>query len=185
MAAGMTRDPAGSRGVGLSLPRLLPSPSGAPPHPSLQVDLVVHPSMDQNDPLVRSAIEQVRFRMSNSSTANRQVAAPAGTHSEAALVSVPTKALYSCLCATSEFTGLEFMIHDALVSKRIHFEIVFSLLFIYFCLCWVFVVPRRLSLVAAGRGSSLLAVCGLLVAEAPLVAEHQLWGFVALRCVGS
>ncbi|XP_057604744.1 general transcription factor 3C polypeptide 1 isoform X2 [Hippopotamus amphibius kiboko] len=36
-----------------------------------KVDLVVHPSMDQNDPLVRSAIEQVRFRMSNSSTANR------------------------------------------------------------------------------------------------------------------
>ncbi|KAB0394536.1 hypothetical protein E2I00_004116 [Balaenoptera physalus] len=28
-----------------------------------KVDLVVHPSMDQNDPLVRSAIEQVRFRM--------------------------------------------------------------------------------------------------------------------------
>lgn len=27
--------------------------------------------MDQNDPLVRSAIEQVRFRISNSSTANR------------------------------------------------------------------------------------------------------------------
>uniref|UniRef100_A0A8B9Y541 Ral transcription factor IIIC subunit 1 n=1 Tax=Bos mutus grunniens TaxID=30521 RepID=A0A8B9Y541_BOSMU len=41
-----------------------------------KVDLVVHPSMDQNDPLVRSAIEQVRFRMSNSSTANRQVAPP-------------------------------------------------------------------------------------------------------------
>ncbi|KAH0503001.1 General transcription factor 3C polypeptide 1 [Microtus ochrogaster] len=38
-----------------------------------KVDLVVHPSMDQNDPLVRSAIEQVRFRISNSSTANRQV----------------------------------------------------------------------------------------------------------------
>ncbi|XP_059978368.1 general transcription factor 3C polypeptide 1 isoform X3 [Lagenorhynchus albirostris] len=36
-----------------------------------KVDLVVHPSMDQNDPLVRSAIEQVRFRMSNSSTASR------------------------------------------------------------------------------------------------------------------
>lgn len=43
---------------------------------SPQVDLVVHPSMDQNDPLVRSAIEQVRFRISNSSTASRQVAAP-------------------------------------------------------------------------------------------------------------
>ncbi|XP_006859958.1 PREDICTED: general transcription factor 3C polypeptide 1 [Chrysochloris asiatica] len=36
-----------------------------------KVELVVHPSMDQNDPLVRSAIEQVRFRISNSSTASR------------------------------------------------------------------------------------------------------------------
>ncbi|XP_006896693.1 PREDICTED: general transcription factor 3C polypeptide 1 [Elephantulus edwardii] len=36
-----------------------------------KVELVVHPSMDQNDPLVRSAIDQVRFRISNSSTANR------------------------------------------------------------------------------------------------------------------
>lgn len=50
----------------------LPYPLGYPKL-SLQVDLVVHPSMDQNDPLVRSAIEQVRFRISNSSTANRQV----------------------------------------------------------------------------------------------------------------
>ncbi|XP_004615986.1 general transcription factor 3C polypeptide 1 [Sorex araneus] len=41
-----------------------------------KVDLVVHPSMDQNDPLVRSAIEQVRFRISNSSTANRIKVAP-------------------------------------------------------------------------------------------------------------
>ena len=88
MAAGMTRDPAGSRGGGATL---------APPfffrsslHAFLQVDLVVHPSMDQNDPLVRSAIEQVRFRMSNSSTANRQVASPAEVHSKAAPASVPT-----------------------------------------------------------------------------------------------
>ncbi|XP_062040759.1 general transcription factor 3C polypeptide 1-like isoform X2 [Lepus europaeus] len=41
-----------------------------------KVDLVVHPSMDQNDPLVRSAIEQVRFRISNSSTANRAKVPP-------------------------------------------------------------------------------------------------------------
>ncbi|XP_036268902.1 general transcription factor 3C polypeptide 1 isoform X1 [Pipistrellus kuhlii] len=41
-----------------------------------KVDLVVHPSMDQNDPLVRSAIEQVRFRISNSSSANRLKAPP-------------------------------------------------------------------------------------------------------------
>ena len=49
-------------------PALWDTPTSPP-----QVDLVVHPSMDQNDPLVRSAIEQVRFRISNSSTANRQV----------------------------------------------------------------------------------------------------------------
>uniref|UniRef100_A0A9L0R956 Ral transcription factor IIIC subunit 1 n=1 Tax=Equus caballus TaxID=9796 RepID=A0A9L0R956_HORSE len=51
-----------------------------------KVDLVVHPSMDQNDPLVRSAIEQVRFRISNSSTANRvkvpQPPAPQGEAEE-------------------------------------------------------------------------------------------------------
>ena len=89
------------------------------------------------------------------------------------------------LCAISEFTGLEFMIHDPLVSKRIHFGILFSLSFIYFWLRWVFVVTRRLSPVAAGRGSSLVAVCGLLVAVASIVGEHRLWGFVALRRVGS
>ncbi|XP_074178864.1 general transcription factor 3C polypeptide 1 isoform X1 [Rhinolophus sinicus] len=51
-----------------------------------KVDLVVHPSMDQNDPLVRSAIEQVRFRISNSSTASRikvpQPPAPQGEAEE-------------------------------------------------------------------------------------------------------
>ena len=35
----------------------------------------MHPSVSPNDSLVKSAIEQVRFRISNSSTANRQVAA--------------------------------------------------------------------------------------------------------------
>ena len=104
---------------------------------------------------------------------------------------ISTKALYSCLCAISEFTGLEFMIHDPLLSKRIHFGILYSLSFVYFWLRWVFIVTRRLSPVAAGRGSFLVAVrgpvavCGLLVAVASLVAEHRLWGFVALRCVGS
>ena len=91
MTAGITRVPPGNRAVELSLPWHLPCPLGPPP-PDLspQVDLVVHPSMDQNDPLVRSAIEQVRFRMSNSSTANRQVAAPMGIHSDAPWVCVPT-----------------------------------------------------------------------------------------------
>lgn len=38
-----------------------------------QVEFVVHPSVSPSDPLVKSAIEQVRFRISNSTTANRQV----------------------------------------------------------------------------------------------------------------
>uniref|UniRef100_A0A8B9FHV5 General transcription factor IIIC subunit 1 n=1 Tax=Amazona collaria TaxID=241587 RepID=A0A8B9FHV5_9PSIT len=42
---------------------------------SKKAEFVVHPSVSPNDPLVKSAIEQVRFRISNSSTANRQVAA--------------------------------------------------------------------------------------------------------------
>ena len=58
---------------------------------------------------------------------------------------ISTKALYSCLCAIREFTGLEFMIHDPLLSKRIHFGILFSLSFVYFWLRWVFIVTRRLS----------------------------------------
>ncbi|KFQ93192.1 General transcription factor 3C polypeptide 1, partial [Nipponia nippon] len=40
---------------------------------SKKVEFVVHPSVSPNDSLVKSAIEQVRFRISNSSTANRQV----------------------------------------------------------------------------------------------------------------
>ncbi|XP_050173163.1 general transcription factor 3C polypeptide 1 isoform X3 [Myiozetetes cayanensis] len=38
---------------------------------SKKVELVVHPSVSPSDPLVKSAIEQVRFRISNSATANR------------------------------------------------------------------------------------------------------------------
>lgn len=80
--------------------------------PSLQVDLVVHPSMDQNDPLVRSAIEQVRFRISNSSMANRQVAAPLGNSqgSRLGLCGLPgaafTSTLYSHSCEINTLTGL-------------------------------------------------------------------------------
>ncbi|NWW83533.1 TF3C1 factor, partial [Climacteris rufus] len=39
---------------------------------SKKVEFVVHPSVSPSDALVKSAIEQVRFRISNSSTANRQ-----------------------------------------------------------------------------------------------------------------
>ncbi|KAM4697792.1 general transcription factor 3C polypeptide 1 [Rhinophrynus dorsalis] len=38
---------------------------------SKKVELVVHPSINPSDPLVKSAIEQIRFRISNSTTGNR------------------------------------------------------------------------------------------------------------------
>ena len=44
----------------------------------------------------------------------------------------------------------------------------------YFWLRWVFVAARRLSLVAASGGYSSLAVHGLLIVVASLVAEHGL-----------
>ncbi|KFQ26439.1 General transcription factor 3C polypeptide 1, partial [Merops nubicus] len=43
---------------------------------SKKVEFVVHPSVSPSDPLVKSAIEQVRFRISNSSTANRRIKVP-------------------------------------------------------------------------------------------------------------
>ena len=46
----------------------------------------------------------------------------------------------------------------------------------YFWLCRVFVAARRLSLVAARENYSRVAVCGLLIAVASLVAEHGLEG---------
>ena len=60
------------------------------------------------------------------------------------------------------------------------FPFLFINLFIYFWLHWVFIAVRGLSLVAASGGFySLLrcagvAVCGLLIAVASLVAEHRL-----------
>ncbi|KAM5153267.1 general transcription factor 3C polypeptide 1 [Mantella aurantiaca] len=38
---------------------------------SKKVEFVVHPSINPNDPLVKSTIEQIRFRMSNSTSGNR------------------------------------------------------------------------------------------------------------------
>ena len=46
--------------------------------------------------------------------------------------------------------------------------------FIYFCLHWVFVAVRGLSLVAASGAYSFIVVCGLLIAVASLVVEHRL-----------
>ena len=48
-------------------------------------------------------------------------------------------------------------------------------LFIYFWLCWVFVAARGLSLVVVSGGLLFVAVHGLLIAVASLVAEHGLY----------
>ena len=64
------------------------------------------------------------------------------------------------------------------------------LVFFFFFLIYLFlavlvsVVAQRLSLVAESRGYSLVAVLGLLIAAASLVAKHGLWGMCAqqLRC---
>ena len=42
----------------------------------------------------------------------------------------------------------------------------------YFWLHWVSVAVHGLSLVVTSRGSSLVAVCGLLITVVSLVAEH-------------
>ena len=52
--------------------------------------------------------------------------------------------------------------------------VLFTVTFMYFWLCWVFVATHGLSLVMESRGSSLVLVRGLLIAEASLVTEHRL-----------
>ena len=49
-----------------------------------------------------------------------------------------------------------------------------SVFFFFFCHAGVFIAVCRLSLVVAGRGFSLVAVRGLLIAVASLNAEHRL-----------
>ena len=46
-------------------------------------------------------------------------------------------------------------------------------LFIYFWLCWVFIIAQGLSLVAASGDYSVVMVHGLLIAVASLVSEHR------------
>ena len=50
----------------------------------------------------------------------------------------------------------------------------FIYLFIYLWLCWVLLAVRGLFLVAASRGLLFVAVRGLLIVVASLVAEHGL-----------
>ena len=57
-------------------------------------------------------------------------------------------------------------------------SLVFKKSFIYFWLCWVFAAALGLSLVAASRGHSLVAVCRLLIAVTCYRAQ-------AVGCAGS
>ena len=50
--------------------------------------------------------------------------------------------------------------------------LLFIYLFIYFWLRWVFVAVHRLFSSCGEQGLLLVAVCGLLIAVASLVAEH-------------
>ena len=54
------------------------------------------------------------------------------------------------------------------------FVCLFIYLFIYLWLRWVFIAARGLSLVAVERGLLFVAVRGLLIEVASLVAEHRL-----------
>ena len=77
---------------------------------------------------------------------------------------VPRTQLDECLLLINSYGCCH---DDALTFKKF--------LFLYFCLYWVFVAaPFGLSLVVSSGGSSLLALLGLLVAVASLVAEHRL-----------
>ena len=49
-----------------------------------------------------------------------------------------------------------------------------AFVFIYVCLCWVFVAALRFSLASGSRGYSLVQVGTLLIAVASLAAEHGL-----------
>ena len=55
--------------------------------------------------------------------------------------------------------------------------------FIYFWLCWVFVAARELSLVAASGGLLFIAVHGLFIAVASLVAKLKRWALGARASV--
>ena len=74
-----------------------------------------------------------------------------------------------------------FLYHWPVVSKTQAWEILlvffvclFTNLFIYFFLCWVFVAARRLFSSCGEQGLLFVAVRRLLIAVASLVAEHRL-----------
>ena len=61
-----------------------------------------------------------------------------------------------------------------IVNRIGHCFFFFNYLFIYFGLCWVFVVALGLSPVAVSEGCSPAAVLGLLLAVPSFIAEHRL-----------
>ena len=97
--------------------------------------------------------------------------------------------LFYALCDNDEvdFSMLIFMLYLVIVAFQVffkRFEAIICFFFVLFCfliylfyfyfwLCWVFVAARGLSLVAAS-GDYSVAVHGLLIAVASLVAEHRL-----------
>ena len=69
------------------------------------------------------------------------------------------------------YIGLDFFFYRKKIYPFILFYYYYY--FFFFWLCWVFVAVHGLSLVAA-RGGYSVAVRGLLIAVASLVAEHRL-----------
>ena len=76
----------------------------------------------------------------------------------------------------SEWIGIR---HNYMLSTEAYFILFFKILFylfiyLFYWLCWVFVAARRLSLVEASRGYSLLWCMGFSLWWLLFVAEHGL-----------
>ena len=76
-----------------------------------------------------------------------------------------------CVCVCTLGKGVVF---GFVVSSCFFFVFFLINLFVYFWLHWVFAAARGLSLVVARGGLHFVAVHGLLIAGASLVAEHRL-----------
>ena len=79
-----------------------------------------------------------------------------------------------CVCVVGDSTGVRGLVYTyaLLLDWSPDSFLKTFILFIYFWLCWVFVAARGLSLVAVSGGLLFIAVRGLLVVVASLVAEH-------------
>ena len=80
-------------------------------------------------------------------------------------------------CVHGEGSHVELLYPHPLASCS-HFLLfniyIYIYIFIYFWLRWVFVAVRGLSVVAVSGGLLFVAVCGLLIVVASVVAEHGL-----------